>query len=453
LKDTKMTLNHFERKKIESLKNTKTFCSAPWSHLHVLPDGNAVPCCIWDYGAYKENPNAFGNINDYRSVEDLMNNRAFRDLRKSFLSEARVAGCHRCYDREKVSGEAHSSIRHMMNTDHIMDDSVKENVLKTDADTGELDSVTLTYVDIRFGNICNLKCRMCGHNLSSTWYDEVVRTAELYNKPEIVPERKFIHTDCYEKVKPYLEHVREIYFAGGEPFLYPEHLKMLWRLIEIGNTDVVLKYNTNLSTLKYKKTNFVDVWKHFPNVTIGASIDDMDDVVEYIRTNSRWEDLKNNMNYLLENSPHVQISPSPTIGIMNLETFPRFHKYAIQNGWYRFNSFGLNYVKWPVFLDIYHLPQWYKTDMIDIYTQHQDWIRKEADQYDVSDVNHLVVNIEEALNRLREDIPVDVVNDNLAQLKERLDKWDETGNLDWRGKLPHLARMLDRHQEDLNDKK
>jgi hypothetical protein len=73
--------------------------------------------------------------------------------------------------------------------------------------------------------------------------------------------------------------------------------------------------------------------------------------------------------------------------------------------------------------------------------------------YDVSDVNHLVVNIEEVLNRLREDIPVDVVNDNLAQLKERLDKWDETGNLDWRGKLPHIARMLDRHQEDLNDKK
>lgn len=447
-----MTLNHFERKKIETLKNTSSFCSAPWSHLHVLPDGNAVPCCIWDYGAYKDEPDKFGNINDYRSVAELMNNRAFLELRQKFLTGEKVAGCHRCYDKEKVSGEANSSIRHMMNTDHIMDDLVKANVLRTDMESGRMPDVTLTYVDIRFGNICNLKCRMCGHNLSSTWYDEVVRTAELYDQPHIVPERKFIHTDCYSKIEPYLEHVNEIYFAGGEPFLYPEHVHILNKLIEIGNTDVVLKYNTNMTSLKYKQVDFVALWENFPNVVIGASIDDMDDVVEYIRTNSNWETLKHNMNTLLRRAPHVQVSPSPTIGIMNLETFPRFHQYAIMHGWYRFNSFGLNYVKWPQMLDIYHLPRWYKDDMIELYTAHQDWIRAEAGDYEVPDVNHLVLNIEELLNRLREEVPDETVNENLAALEERLNKWDETGKLDWRASLPHVHNMLERHKAELNDK-
>ena len=28
--------------------DNKSFCTAPWTHLHILPNGRAMPCCFWD---------------------------------------------------------------------------------------------------------------------------------------------------------------------------------------------------------------------------------------------------------------------------------------------------------------------------------------------------------------------------------------------------------------------
>ena len=38
--------------------------------------------------------------------------------------------------------------------------------------TIDLDKVKQTYYDIRLGNFCNLKCRMCSQMDSSSWYED-----------------------------------------------------------------------------------------------------------------------------------------------------------------------------------------------------------------------------------------------------------------------------------------
>ncbi len=410
------------------------FCAAPWIHLHVLPDGITQPCCIWDYSVHYDNPNRFANINDYDTVHNLLNSNGFKELRKTFaFTDNMEAGCTRCYDRERNNGP---SMRNWFNTTFVNDATIKS--IETTTDTGEISDPTVQYLDIRFGNICNLKCRMCGHGLSSSWYEESNKIAEL--KGWHTAKEKFIHVDCYDKIEPLLGNITEIYFAGGEPTLYPEHLMILDKLIEIGNTDLSIKYNSNLTTLKYKGRYFIDVWKHFKNVNIGASIDGMSDTVEYIRTNSKWSEIVENFNSIKREAPHVRIAPSPTIGVLNIEDFHEFEKFAIENGWYENMMFTLNYVMIPMEMNIYVLPIWYKEKLIKIYQDHIEWLnnRNVSDQTD---------KIYELIDRLKvNDYSEEEIDKYMNKLEQQLDMFDITGNLNWRKKIPLVYNMLEEHK-------
>lgn len=424
----------------ENLKNNGSFCVAPWVHIHALPTGNLQPCCIWDYGEYRKQPDKFGNINNNKTVLELLNNNEFKNLRKSLLNGEQVAGCHRCYDRERsITSTNEKSMRQWMN--EFFRSELTEKIVSETSVDGNTSELEIQYLDIRFGNVCNLKCRMCGHGLSSTWYEEEIALAELKGFPK--PEKKFIHVDCYDKIESVLGSVKEIYFAGGEPFLYPEHLKILDKLVEIGNTDCSIKYNTNLTTLKYKGRNLIDVWKKFPYVHVGASIDGMNDTVEYIRTNLKWKDFEKNFDTIKKEAPHVCISPSPTIGILNIETFADFEKFCIKKGWYDNRTFSLNYIMNPLYFNIYYLPVWYKEKLIKIYENHLKWLVENNINENSSNFSKIV----ELINRLSiNDYSDEEINEQMNKLEQVLDMYDISGNLDWKKSLPHVEKLLVEHK-------
>lgn len=420
--------------KFEEYVKKSNFCLAPWIHLHVLPEGSSQPCCIWDYSVNRNYPNRFSNIKDNDTVHDLLNTEGFSELRKTFAFTNKMeAGCARCYDREKNNGP---SMRNWFNTNFANDASIKS--VETTTENGEITDLSVQYLDIRFGNICNLKCRMCGHGLSSSWYEESNKIAELKGWQQN-PE-KFIHVDCYDKIEPLLGNITEIYFAGGEPTLYPEHLMILDKLIELGNTDLSIKYNSNLTTLKYKGRYFIDVWKNFKNVNIGASIDGMNDTVEYIRTNSKWLDIVENFTTIKREAPHVHIAPSPTIGILNIEDFHEFEKFAIKSGWYENMMFTLNYVMVPMEMNIYVLPIWYKEKLIKIYQDHIEWLTSNNISEQSEKIYELISRLE-VNNHSEEEI-----DQYMSKLEQQLDMFDITGNLNWRKKVPLVHNMLEEHK-------
>ena len=421
---------------IDKLKKSKHFCAAPWTHLHVLPTGAIQPCCIWDYSVHRRDPTRFGNVNDSNNIPDLMNSEEFKKLRANFLNDIPEDGCSRCYDREKTSqNPSQKSVRQWINSDFL-----DEQMIADTHQDGHIDNIRLKYLDIRFGNICNLKCRMCGHGLSSTWYEEEKALAEKNGKTG--PETKFIHVDCYDMVEPYFDFVEEIYFAGGEPILYPEHIKILEKLIALGRTDVKLKYNSNLTTLKYKRTDIVELWKQFKFVHIGASIDGMGDTAEYIRTKLSWEGFKTNFNYVKDHAPHVMITPSPTVGVLNVETLIEFEQFAILEGWYDSVSFGLNYIMSPDWLNLYNLPVWYREELIEKYKEHIQWC------VDNGAMGYVVDKIYELINRLEQVTPQQDIDRCMNILEPTLDRWDQTaGGLDWKRQLPHIHRLVEENKK------
>lgn len=438
--------------KIEKLKELDSFCVAPWTHVHVIPDGTNIPCCLWDYSVHIDDKQKFGNITDHDTIHSLLNGDEYKKLRRQFVNGERAAGCHRCYTKEQNSSdsEAQPSLRQWMNS-HFLDDSIQlQQSIETTANDGTLNTDTpIRYIDIRFGNICNLKCRMCGHHLSSSWYEELIEENKL-DSSVTVGKNKFIHVDCYDKIEPLLADVKEIYFAGGEPMLYPEHIKILDRLIEIDNTDCIIRYNTNLTTLKYKNRSLVDLLEKFKHVSIGASIDGMNDTVEYIRTNLVWDDFVKNYDTVKEKLPNVNIFPSSTISILNIETFHEFEKFAIENKWTSNNVSSYGYVTWPSHMDIRYLPRWYKDELIDIYNNHCQWLLH--NNIDEHSSNYL--KILELINNLNSiDHEASVVNDKMQKLENELNKFDKTAKLDWKSSIPHVYNFLQKHKQKINDSK
>ena len=93
-----------------------------------------------------------------------------------------------------------------------------------------LDSDQLWFIDLKLGNICNLKCRSCGSIFSSRWYDDDVR---LWGKP-LRPRVQFAgrhEEDVWEQMQEHIPHLERIYFAGGEPLIMEEHYQILDLLI------------------------------------------------------------------------------------------------------------------------------------------------------------------------------------------------------------------------------
>ena len=80
-----------------------------------------------------------------------------------------------------------------------------------------------------------------------------------------------------DMIDPYTE----IHFSGGEPMMQEEHYLFLKLLVDRGNTQTKIRYNTNLTVYTLKDYNAFEMLQHFDNVFIVGSIDAMGTEGEY----------------------------------------------------------------------------------------------------------------------------------------------------------------------------
>ena len=138
--------------------------------------------------------------------------------------------------------------------------------------------------------------------------------------------------ELYKQFEPHFDTIEEFYFAGGEPLLTDKHYDILEYLIENGRTDVKLRYNTNMSVLKYKNKNVLDMWKKFSNVYIGASLDSWGPRAEYIRHGTIWNVIEQNIRTVREQAPHIHMQTNTVVSILNIKTLTEFIDYMLESG-------------------------------------------------------------------------------------------------------------------------
>ena len=343
------------------LKDSKTFCIYPWIHLHAYPTGEAYPCCHAEMGV--------GQVGNCRknTLAEIWQDQPMAQLRKDMLSETPNAACGRCYEQE-ASG--FFSGRKSANKHH------GHHVKKLESNPFEM-----TYWDIRFSNLCNLKCRSCGHIFSSQWYQDQAKLAggDWKERNTVLNYAGRTETDMWAQLEPHLDYVEQIYFAGGEPLLMEEHYRILDELVRRGRFDVRLIYNTNFTHTDLKGRSVFEYWKQFDSVAVGASLDASGARGEYIRKGTDWSVVEQNRRDMLKICPGVDFYISPTLSIMNAWHLPDFHREWVEAGLIRAQDLNVNILQDPAYYRIDIAPIKYKQLLRVKFEEHIEWIKTQGD--------------------------------------------------------------------------
>jgi radical SAM protein with 4Fe4S-binding SPASM domain len=350
---------------------TDHYCPLLWCHLHVNTHGNVQPCCMAPFDT------SLGNVNN-TTFDNIWNGKKMRRARSALLRDKPLTSCTACYEKEKSSSW---SLRKASILKYH--DTVRENLKNTQVDGTSIDSKPV-YWDIRFSNICNMRCRMCGHFSSSKWYADAQKLAneyENYNYLGHKKDRAIINgvedsTSLLDRLDEYLPHVKELYFAGGEPMLMEEHYRILKRLDELGLHDTFIRYNTNFLQLYYKDKSIVELWKKFTNVFCSISVDTYGKRAEILRKDTVWETIEQNMKLVKQEVPHVRINIAPTIQILNVFTVTDLHQQWCEKGWLGPNDMFLNILHTPDFYCIKALPQHLKEAAKNKLLNHLSWLKE-----------------------------------------------------------------------------
>lgn len=336
------------------------FCMMPWIHLHAWPTGEAYPCCLGE-GAHP-----VGNLKQ-QTIAEVWNGEAYRAMRRNMLADQPSKECTRCYEQERMG---FASMRN--NTNRHFAQHIAE-VDKTLPD-GTHPEMRFRYWDIRFSNLCNLKCRTCGGIFSSRWYDDETQLNGGKPMRARVLYAGRTTMDVWEQMEDQIQYLEQIYFAGGEPLIMEEHYRILDKLLETGNTRVRLVYNTNLTELRYKQKSVLDYWKQFPNVCVAASLDGMGAHAELIRSGTDWAQVEQNCADLIRECPHIDFMLSPTLSVMNAWHLPEFHRYMVACGYIKPMDLNVNILQSPDEYRIDILPAEQKAEIRALYETHIAWL-------------------------------------------------------------------------------
>ena len=255
-----------------------TICMLPWVSIEASPTGSARPCCL----ARESIPGI-----DLRkdTLEDAYKSVYMQDLRKQFRAGEKPTTCKLCWD-EEAAGRAskrinsQSRLKEMYQSVDWYNDSPNQ----------------LWFVDLKLGNICNLKCRICGSWSSSKWAaEEMDYLPKGANKKEHIaytwlkqgkwPEES---PGFWENLKTLLPHIKYFEFTGGEPWLIQEHWELLQYAADNGySKNIDIHYNTNATQ---KLGPHTMVWDKFGRVDIAFSVDNVGERFEYERYGAKWNE-------------------------------------------------------------------------------------------------------------------------------------------------------------------
>ena len=372
--------------------NKNIFCVAPFVNLSTTNNGKVRLCC---------QSKTLGNLHvNEQGLDEIWMGSEYTRVRNQFLNNEWPAECITCKNNEDKAIPSRRDFENKKWTE------IEQKPYPTQA------TKFPWAVDLRLGNLCNLKCIMCTPDNSNTWYDEYenFKHLQFFKKDENV--RWPFHTSFLDNYKEWVSKVRVLYFSGGEPLLIKKHKQIIEFLIENDLAkNIILWYDTNGT---YIDQEWIDMWSHFEKVNLSLSIDGGKQVNEYIRHPINHDDLLTKYKLLATRPDNIEVKLQIAVGALNIFEIDNIQYYSKQ---FNFSmSFNISIVFWPNFMTLDALPQ----SVID----------QAAEKYK----NHYSIRIKNMTKNLKHD-PV-----KLKELKEYLIKLDELRGLDHTKCFSHLYK-------------
>lgn len=258
-------------------KQNKSYCRYAFDSVTVTNTGHMQLCCYAEWTGHLEKEKA--KLKDINSIDDWFDGKYLTNTRKSMLENKKLPECAGCYRREKQFGQ---SPRTWANDKYF-----KDNLSFTES--------SIKRVDLKFGNKCNLKCKMCFPYASSELWKEWKELG--WNTKEKDPNNDttwryydgyFEEDYAWPKDKTNLDKIKEavlqskvIHITGGEPTLNPEFFDLLKYCIEKDVAkDITLEVTTNATKIHPR---YFELVKQFKKVSQVISIDGIGKTYEYVR--------------------------------------------------------------------------------------------------------------------------------------------------------------------------
>jgi len=328
------------------VKKENKICLYAWKGLQLSPNGEVSMCCF-QHGKEK-----IGTLENGASIAEVRRSDTWNDIRQSMLDGEEHSACEKCWNVER---DGFYSGRQYIN------DKYPESL--TDITSAELKDDILHQVDIRQSNVCNMKCLNCNSTYSSLW---AVEEAQEFGWPKTNGVKEFANDDVNDYLYDNIPHIKEFYFAGGEPLMNKVHWDIMAELDRQERYDVKIVYNTNGLKLDYKGKHIFDYWDKFTNWHAGISIDAIGDRAEYTRAGTVWKKLDKHINMLCEryNKPrsYQTFGLDCTISALNCSSMIDFFEYA--------KSMGIDNIQWsnfvygPQYLHVSVLPREYREKVV-----------------------------------------------------------------------------------------
>ena len=291
---------------------TKHFCPMPFVNLETRTDGSMSVCCQID-DVIKNDDGSPMNLQDNIASDGWKSN-WLKNLRKQFINGKKPEACYSCWTAEDagIDSKRQRALRDFPDEQsRIESGRTVKTVLREKP----------IAMDMKIGNICNNKCRICSSYASSLWVPEEKKRDGASNLFWDHMRSAGRWPDTNERFWPDFEEISSdcelLEFYGGEPFLSEKHYDILQGLVDSGKSkNISLNYNTNGSIYP---TRGVELWPHFKRVMVSFSIDGVFDHFNYIRHPADFELVQANLKHLLDQKIGVLfVDLCYTVSIFNI---------------------------------------------------------------------------------------------------------------------------------------
>lgn len=452
-------------KLLESKTGSKTFCILPWIHFATRPNGDMRLCCSANASGAGHD-HAIGLVKNERGVPanfsvskplEAWNNQYMRDVRLTMLEGKIPNSCSKCIAEEEKGVVS----KRLWETYTWMNDGIDlEELVRQTAEDGTIPD-RLTYLDLRLGHTCNLKCVMCSPHDSSRWVQDHEKLLKKTTIPIITEQMSwdrstfnntwYENPDFWDQIYQQIPNLKQVYFAGGEPLMIKEHKKFLEEIIRQGYADKILvRYNSNALLLD---DEILELWKCFSKIKFAVSLDATNQRNWYIRYPSDWDTIVKNL-HKLDNTPdNIQVSIATAIQILNIKHLTDFARWKIQQNFKKVNLglvpgdvqmgggiFNMHLLYIPTFLGIRCLPKKDKAEVRRKFAELANWLhenyRQDEDYWKTNPYGwrrwQAVLDFMDAEDH----------SDQLPAFREYINNLDQIRDTDFASVFPELSHLI-----------
>jgi hypothetical protein len=356
-------------------KSNPSFCLYPYVQISTIPSGFVRPCCY--YTEFLELEGASGRrMNVARhSLASVWNSSEMKRIRREMEAGKKLIGCQQCYLEDRV-GTTSLRLRSFKEWGHHP--GVKRAVLQSRTRSGEIEE-PIRYLELKPGNLCNLKCRMCNQFDSSKVVTEMKELAAKYQVPHLLTQARLLDEQRVEadfdisrmpdwskldsfwnEAESLLPHLETISLAGGEPMILENVARFLEKAVQTGHSRHIKVFLA--SNFTHFRDNFFDIASNFELFEFIASVDGFGPTQEYIRFPSQWSIIETNFRKAkAKSSPNrLKALTNITIQMLNIMTFTELLDWHDQleqiEPPYHQHPYFLNLLTNPRYLSIEILP-------------------------------------------------------------------------------------------------